>query len=1231
MTDRNHIGRYPIQCELGRGGMGVVYRAHDLVLDRAVAIKVLPRGLTPESRRLQRFLREAKFLAALSHPNIATIYSLEEDAEGARFLVMELVEGRSLKEHLRHGPFPVCDALTIGSQIAAAIEAAHGRGVLHRDLKPENVVITPEELVKVLDFGLGKKVGETGDDGDEFRSARPPDVSTLDADDRLGWKTKTGEIMGTPGYMSPEQAQGREQDRSTDLFSFGCVLYECLAGGKAFGGDSAGQRIEAMLHSEPAWDLLPRETPAPALHLLQRCLEKDPSRRLDHMGEARILIETALASSPNGWQSVYSRPVGDAGVTPGNLPRQLSSFIGRERETAEVSTLLHAVPLLTLTGVGGCGKTRLALRVAGDLVDTHPGGVWLVELASLADPELVRATAAAALGVEEEPGRALDRLLIQRLRGRPTLIILDNCEHILSAAGLLAKTLLRSCPELKILATSREALGIEGETTWRVPSLSCPPDMPPLPPSPFLDATAPPPAPVSAAERALVFEAIQLFVERARSVQPSFCLTDARADAVTRICRRLDGIPLAIELAAAKVKVLSCEEINDRLENCFSLLTGGSRSVLPRHQTLRAAVGWSYSLLSAEEKTLLCNLSVFAGSWTLAAAVALCGEGADELSLLELMGRLVEKSLVQVEEGPLDESRYRMLETVRRFAREELSRREDAADLYTRHLEYFLALAEDGYRHREDPAQRETWLDRLSRAQDDLRAALHWCGGAPDGAEKGLRLCIALRWYWTSRDEKTFAHAAFTEALRRSGGSLAVRAEALRGAGGIASAHDLTVSRSLFEQAIVLFRELNDKRGLARALHGLGRTVAVQGFSQWAYNLLQESTALCREIEDSKGLANALSWAASVQWLAGHTDEARRDLEEALDILRRRNDRMAVADILDELGRMALYLEDDVERAQGLFEESLRLRREAGDRRAVILSLNRLGNAALARGDFARAKAMFNVSLSTNRDLGRRAGTSAAIFNLGHVALEQGDYSEARRLSGMSVAIRRDLEDRPGLLTGLQQAGEAALAVGDIDAARDLYTEASRLSHELGNVINVLWCENLLAFVCEEEGDHLQACELHRHALAIAREANNLDGIAHSLCYLGRSLARMGEHAAARGVFLESLQVHRGMRGRLHCARLLESMTGLAGAMGQPARSAWLWGIARRLRGQLRAPLSPHRAGRIERDLAPARAAMEPERFRQALEAGMALTPEYAMDEIERWLRNDCGDDCGTI
>src|SRR5262245_4649835 len=620
------IGAYQLTSAIGAGGMGEVYRARDSRLKREVALKVLPPHMAGDRDRLARFQREAEVLASLNHPRIAQIYGLEESAAGGVHtlaIVMEIVVGDDLADRIARAAIPVEHALAIARQIAEALEAAHEKGIVHRDLKPANIKVRPDGSVKVLDFGLAKAFDAATDAGRIDRGG-VDDGQTIDSP----VMTRAGVLVGTPAYMSPEQARGKVVDGRTDIWAVGCVLFEMLTGRPPFAGETLVDTLAAVVEREPDWRLLPESTPAAIRRLLRRCLEKSSTARIRDIGDARIDIEDALAPDRRS-----ARDRDDTGAPRHNLPAELTTFVGREKERSELARMLTSSRLLSLTGAGGAGKTRLALRLAADLTNDFRDGVWLIDLAPIATPDLVDQTIGSAIGVREAPQRLMRDILLDTCRPRALLLVLDNCEHLIDACAEVAEALLRAAPALRIVATSREQLRVPGEVVWRVSSLSLPDDASPV-----------------SAEALLDGEATRLFVDRATSIDPAFTPTPESAATIARICRRLDGIPLAIELAAARIGTLSVEQIDARLQDRFRLLTGGSRTAVARQRTLEATMQWSYQLLSEQERVLLGRLSIFPAGWTLEAAEKVCGgDGLDEAEMLDLLSRLAGKSLVTLE------------------------------------------------------------------------------------------------------------------------------------------------------------------------------------------------------------------------------------------------------------------------------------------------------------------------------------------------------------------------------------------------------------------------------------------------------------------------------------------------------------------------------------------------------------------------------------------------------
>jgi len=621
---------------------------------------------------------------------------------------------------------------------------------------------------------------------------------------------------------------------------------------------------------------------------------------------------------------------------PNNLPIPLTSFVGRTREVAEVKRLLTSTRLLTLTGSGGCGKTRLALQVAAELLPDYAEGVWVADLAALSDPALVPHTVAAALAVSEQPGRPLTDALIDTLRPKSLLLLLDNCEHLLGACGQLADALLRRCPNLRILATSRERLGIDGELAYRVPSLS-----------------VPHPERLPSLEELTRFEAVSLFLERASFAHPEFRVTSRNLPAVVQVCRRLDGIPLAIELAAARVKALTAEQIAVRLDDRFGLLTDGSREAPPRHRTLLATMDWSYALLSTKEQALLRRLSVFAGTCTLEAVEAMCvGDGLESSEILNVLTQLLDKSLVQMEDRE-GEARYRLLETVRAYGRARLEEAGETDSSRQRHRNWYLALAERAAPELRGPNQ-IAWLERLEEDHANFRAALNWTRRHGGGDAAGLRLATALYEFWEIHGHFVEARTWLEDMLRLDQNAPpALRVRALNLTGHLAytqgDPHRVLV---LCEEARALAKATGDDSGYARALHYLGHAAEGIGDHRQGVELLRQSANIHRVAGSRLELARALHCLANALRFQGDFGKAAPLFEEALAIFQACADKRAIATTLHNLGYLALS-QGDEGRAPRLFREGLALARELGDRRVLNCLAGLAAVSAAARPQWA--------------------------------------------------------------------------------------------------------------------------------------------------------------------------------------------------------------------------------------------------------------------------------------
>ncbi len=674
---------------------------------------------------------------------------------------------------------------------------------------------------------------------------------------------------------------------------------------------------------------------------------------------------------------------------PNNLPIPLTSFVGREQEIAEVLRLLTEVRLLTLTGAGGCGKSRLALQVANGEIGRFQHGVWLVELAALADPALVPQAAASALRIDEQTGRTLTDVLADSLRPKSLLLVLDNCEHLLAACASLIDALLRVCPGVRVVATSREALGVPGETIWRVPSLSVP-DLTRLP----------------AHDQLMQYEAVRLFVERAASSHRGFRMTEGNGRAVAQVCHRLDGIPLAIELAAARVQALAVEQIAARLDDRFGLLTGGSRTGLPRHRTLQAAMDWSYDFLSERERAVLGRLSVFAGGWTLEAAEAVCaGDGVEPSEVLDALTSLVDKSIVNVETQG-GEARYRLLETVRQYARDRLGDSEGAAVVHGQHRDWYLALAE-----RADPGLRgpdqTAWSQRLEAEHDNLRSALEWSMWDEAGAEAGSRLAWALMWFWLMRGHISEGREWLEKmASRAREVSPSVRARVLCGAGALSEKLG-EYQRALvhIEDSLALFREQDDRWGAGFALHFLAHVASARADIIRTASLYDESLALFRETGDKWGQALTLDCWGGALIRQGDFERAVPLYDESVALFKELGDKWEIPGPLSGLG-MAAAARGDYARATVLLEESLAMVHETMGTGSGATSLLRLGRVVFRQGNLKRAAVLFKESLALRKNRGDKDGIAACLDALAGVAVEGKRLEEAARLFGATEALR---------------------------------------------------------------------------------------------------------------------------------------------------------------------------------------------------------------------------------
>jgi predicted ATPase/DNA-binding SARP family transcriptional activator/DNA-binding CsgD family transcriptional regulator len=712
-----------------------------------------------------------------------------------------------------------------------------------------------------------------------------------------------------------------------------------------------------------------------------------------------------------------------SGVGTHNLPASLTSFVGRERELLEVKRTLAMTRLLTLTGPGGSGKTRLALETAADLVGAYQDGVWLVDLAPLSEPGLLVQEVAGVLEVQERPGEPLLNTLVDALRSSQMLLVLDNCEHLVDAVARLVEDLLRSCPDLRVLATSREALGVPGEVNWPVPPLSLP--------DPGRPATV---------EELEGSGSARLFVERALYRPSAFALTPENAGAVAEVCRQLEGIPLAIELAAARVVVLAVEQISERLSDSLGLLTGGGRTLTSRQRTLRGSLDWSFALLDEPERKLFGRLAVFAGGWSLEAARTVCSEdGIGQGEVLDLLSELVDKSLVMVGATASGATRYRMLEPVHQYAREKLEVGGGAEEARDRHAAFFLDVAEVAEPELTGPRE-GLWVGRLKEEHDNLRAALSWVLERRE-TELGQRFGAALWRFWYNRDYLSEGRR-WLERILADGDPAPERIMALEGMGWLAQRQgDIERAKAAYREMLKLSRELDDRGNVATALNSLGTLAVSTGDNERAKRYLEENLSVLQQLEKENTATEIKRYHAynllGILALNEDRDPVRATTlwKESLELARVTGDALRIGVSLCSLGYSAV-LQGDNERATALCEETLTFAREHEDAGEEVVpeTLVNLGLAALGQGEYERAISSFDEALAMSRRAGRKASIINALEGMASLAGVRGEAPLAARLWGAAEKARE--------VTGIAlPPGDRTLHEPRLSSARSLLGE----------------------------------------------------------------------------------------------------------------------------------------------------------------------------------------------
>jgi non-specific serine/threonine protein kinase len=979
------VAHYLVLDKLGSGGMGIVFRAKDLKLKRNVALKFLPAAYSKQAAPLDRLQQEARAAAALNHPNICTIYEIGEH-HNRPYLAMELLEGQTLQDVLAAGPLALERLLGLAVQIAEGLEAAHRKGVVHRDIKPANLFVTRHGQAKILDFGLAKLLsGHPLETGRQTAAEVP------------------GSLEGTAAYMSPEQARGEDVDARSDIFSLGLVLYE-MAGGSAM--------------------------PAALDQLVRRCLEKEPDRRFQSAADLASALGSLAARGPaseelaqNGAPAPHESAEFLSGMAarkspplcaseehaqngrprrpdplcssfewrrekrvlcaPNNLSLQQVSLVGRERETEQLCDMLRrdGTRLATLTGVGGTGKTTLAQTVAWQLRGEFPDGVFFVELAAIKQGDLVASTVAQAMGVKVADGKPSIEALKEYSRGRNMLLVLDNFEHLPTAASLVAE-LLAAAPRLKIVVTSRALLHVSLEREYLVPPLATPATSMQFSPGELMR-----------------YEAVTLFVTRARAVKADFALTDENARSVAEICMRVDGLPLAIELAAARVKVLSPRAILSRLDRRLKVLTGGALDLPTRQQTISGAMEWSYELLPEGEKQLFRRLAVFAGGFTFDAAEGVVGQTAEPtIEMLDGVTSLVDKSLLVASPQSRGEIRFRMLEVVREYALDRLEASGEAEQIQGHHAAYFLEFAEEAEPHLNGPQPAE-WLKRLEEEHGNIRAALRWSLAHDAGI--AARLAAGIRYFWVFQGHLAEGLAASQEILTLCGQiPTAVRWKLLSMAGNLAKFQgDYETARSMYEEGLSDGRTAHDPRQVSLSCRGLAGLALEQDDYATARRFAQEALSAARQSSDRYGVARSLNLIGDLERSLGEDAAARALYEEAIVICRPLNNKYATANILTNLGA-AEFGEGNYAAAHAHFTEGLTMHRQGGgevvgDKISISYLLDGFAALAALRGEAVLAATVAGAAEHLRESINYNVEPAERRFRNSYMASLRTTISEA--------------------------------------------------------------------------------------------------------------------------------------------------------------------------------------------------------------------------------------------
>jgi predicted ATPase/class 3 adenylate cyclase/Tfp pilus assembly protein PilF len=923
-----------------------------------------------------------------------------------------------------------------------------------------------------------------------------------------------------------------------------------------------------------------------------------------------------------------------------NLPCLLTSFIGREKEISEVKQLLSIKRLLTISGPGGVGKTRLVIQVASEFLEQYDSGGWFIDLAPLSDSNLAPQYILNAMGIKEETGSTPIGLLTYFFQDKGALLILDNCEQVIQGISQLANALIERTTDLKILATSREPLGVAGETVWCIPSLSIP----------SIDDNL-------SIENLLQHESVRLFIERAVAVKPQFIINHQNMLSVAQICARLDGIPLAIELAAARMKVLSVGEIASRLDQRLQLLVS-NQNVVPRQKTLRNLIDWSHDLLPQNERALLRRLSVFTGGWTLSAAEEVCsGEGLEPFEVLDLLSHLVDKSLVIAEISD-DSQHYRLLETIRQYAIEQLEKAGEASAFNERHALYFTKIAEQSYAEIWGKNQ-GLWVEWLETEHDNLRTAMDWMSQEGNAHEIYLRLAGSLWRFWWVRGYLNEGRNRLAAALKLNPyASRELRANALRGAGKLALQQgDYAQALVMSQESLELFRQVGDRWGIARQIEVIGELAYYQGDYPKAVELFNESLSIRKAIMDKEGIAVSLRQLGMIARDHGDTHQARQLFEESLQLFRELEDKIFTAQTLNNLG-LVEHSACEYERANFLFEEAASLYRELDDKIGLSDVILNLGVVAKDRGELKLAKSLCEQSLDLKKALGDKRGIAQLQATLGEIHLYQGQYIIAARLVEQSLATFQELGVKRGVMLCTGLLGFTAHYMGDYKKATSLAKEGMQISREIGAPRAEAYCIEILGLVASARNRLTESAAYFNNSIKIfgkigdrrnvaitwinlARTANRQGNLENANKYLDESLAvahqlktgwtqglaleisgllqrKQGNHAQALTLFKESLDISDLQDNLQGIANCLGAIAGLAITAEQPVEGLQLFAAAQMIRQQISAKMGQGDQAEYDLYLDLADQQLDKVRFEKAWSQGSSLTLAQAIQVARR-------------